>query len=70
MERTSTMVREYVNQADFTADEQKLGQEGWSVASTVQPKQKQGMIERLRSRFAATQAPTNFVVTYTRPKPF
>ncbi|HEY0737476.1 MAG TPA: hypothetical protein VGD69_21335 [Herpetosiphonaceae bacterium] len=68
MERTTTMVREYINQHAFAADEQKLGLEGWSVESTVNPHTKQGLLARIRSLF--TRKATHMVVTYHRPPSF
>lgn len=61
MERTTTMVREYINQQAFTADEQKLGLEGWSVQSTVNPTAQQGLIGRIRSLFSPKA--TRLIVT-------
>jgi hypothetical protein len=34
MERVTVMVREYTSIEAFKADEQKLGQEGWSAEAT------------------------------------
>ena len=51
MER-KTIVREYINQQAFTADEQKLGLEGWSVHSTVTPHVQQGLVVRIPSLFS------------------
>ena len=64
-----TMVREYPNQAASTTDEQKLGLQGWSVAATVRPDPKPGMLARLRTRVTRPPAPTGIVVTYTRGQP-
>jgi hypothetical protein len=68
MKRTTTMVRTYLNQQAFAADEQQLGLEGWSVESTVNPHPKQGLLDRIRSRF--TRKATHLVVPYHRPASF
>lgn len=68
MERKTTMVREYINRQAFTADEQKLGLEGWSVQSTVNPHEQQGLLARIRSLFS--RKTTNLIVTYYRPASF
>jgi hypothetical protein len=68
MERKTTMVREYINQQAFAADEQKLGLEGWSVESTVNPHTKQDLLTRIRSLFS--RKATHLVVTYYRPASF
>lgn len=68
MERKTTMVREYINQQAFTADEQKLGLEGWSVQSTVNPHAQQGLLARIRSLFS--RKATHLIVTYYRPASF
>ncbi len=65
MARKTTMVREYINQQAFTTDEQKLGLEGWSVESTVNPNEKQGLLTCIRSRF--NRKATRLIVTYYRP---
>ena len=64
MERSTVMVREYTSIAAFKADEQQLGQEGWSAEATVNPYQKQSVVTRIRAFFARTPAP--FSVTYRR----
>ena len=64
-----TLVRTYANWAHFMTDEQKLGRQGWSVASTVRPDQQPGVIARLRARFTGPQAAARIVVTYTRGQP-
>jgi hypothetical protein len=68
MERKTKMVREYINQQAFAADEQTLGLEGWSVESTVNPHAKQNLLTRIRSLF--TRKATRLVVTYHRPASF
>ncbi|HEX6288142.1 MAG TPA: hypothetical protein VFZ66_03080 [Herpetosiphonaceae bacterium] len=68
MERKTTMVREYINQQAFITDEQKLGLEGWSVESTVNPHAKQDLLTRIRSLFP--RKATRLVVTYHRPSSF
>lgn len=68
MERKTTMVREYINQQAFTADEQKLGLEGWSVQSTVNPQAQQSLLGRIRSLFS--HKATHLIVTYYRPASF
>ena len=67
MEHATVLVREYDNQQDFTTDEQKLGQEGWSVQSTVNPFQQQGVVKSILGRF--TRKPAQLVVTYHRERP-
>ncbi len=67
MERATVMVREYTSIEAFKADEQKLGQEGWSAEATVNPYQKQGVIDRIRAFFTRTPAP--LIVTYRRDQP-
>ncbi len=64
MERATVMVREYTTSEAFTADEQQLGQEGWSADATVNPYQQQGVITRIRAFFTRTPAP--LIVTYRR----
>jgi hypothetical protein len=64
MERKTKMVREYINQQAFAADEQTL----WSVESTVNPHAKQNLLTRIRSLF--TRKATRLVVTYHRPASF
>lgn len=68
MERKTTMVREYINQQAFVADEQKLGLEGWSVQSKDNPNEQQGLLARVRSLFSPKA--TQLVVTYYRPASF
>ncbi len=64
MERTTVVVREYTSSEAFTADEQKLGQAGWSADATVNPYQKQSVVTRIRAFFIRTPAPLS--VTYHR----
>lgn len=68
MARTTELVRTYATRDDFTLDEQVLGQQGWSVQSTVR-EQQQGLLHRIRSLFSSTPAPAPIVVTYYRPNP-
>lgn len=65
MERKVTMVREYPDKGAYRRDEQHLGQQGWSVESTVDNFQTKGLVQRIRARFAAKKP--HFVVTYSRP---
>ncbi len=65
-----TLVRAYPNRADFITDAQKLGRQGWSVAATVCPDQKPGLIARRRARLAAPPSAVRIAVTYTRGQPF
>jgi hypothetical protein len=64
MERTTVVVRKYTSIAAFKADEQKLGQAGWSADATVNPYQKQSVVNRIRAFFTRTPAP--LIVTYHR----
>ena len=64
MERATVVVREYTNIEEFKADEQQLGQQGWSAEATINPYQKQGVVSRIRAFFIRTPAP--FSVTYHR----
>ena len=67
MKRT-TMVREYVSEQEFHTDEQKLSREGWSVEPTMRQEPKQGLFDRMRSRFTRKPQPS-LVVTYSRQQP-
>lgn len=67
MAHSTTMVREYASQEEFSADARKLGVEGWSADTTVNPYEKLGMLQRMLARFARKQAPVT--VTYTRQRP-
>ncbi len=63
-ERSTVLVRAYTSIEAFTADEPKLGQDGWSAETTVNPYQKQGVVTRIRAFFTRTPAP--LIVTYHR----
>lgn len=69
MARTTELVRTYATKDEFTLDEQALGQQGWSVQSTVRQKEQQGLMHRIRSFFSSPSAPAPIVVTYHRPNP-
>ncbi len=51
MERQTTLVRAYIKHQTFASDEQRLGLEGWSIQSMVNPYAQQGLLARIRSRF-------------------
>ena len=67
MAHETVMVREYADKAAFHADERQLGREGWSVKSKVDNFHQTGVVQRIRSLFAAKAA--HFVVTYSRSQP-
>jgi hypothetical protein len=68
MEHTTSMVREYADEQEFHVDEQKLGREGWSVQSTEDGAKRQGLLTRIRARFAPVQS-RRLVITYHRQAP-
>ena len=69
MAHIMTMPREYANDAEFRLDEQKLGQQGWSVDTTgASVDTSQSLLQRIKGRFAPAK-PGPIVVIYSRPKP-
>ena len=68
MVHKTTMTREYADANAFHLDEQKLGQQGWSVDSTNGATETKSLMQRIMARFVPTK-PGPLVVTYSRPRP-
>ena len=69
MAREATMTKEYTDKATFQTDMQQLGQQGWSVQSTVNSARQSGLLHRLRTFFTRKTTTVHFAVTYSRPRP-